>query len=73
MAEHFLSKEEMPFFTSSQLGEGLDKSSDGEPCLLPGHIGIFLDDQDQLTEFLLEDFLYKDLDDMAPRLWVMST
>jgi hypothetical protein len=43
------------------------------PHHLPGHPRINLDDTTKLTAFLAQEFLSKDMERMAPHLWMMST
>ena len=67
-----------PFSKESQLNHDFEPTSGREPkasnlASLPGHPRIQLNDLPQLVDFLEREFCAPDLEEMAPRLWMMST
>lgn len=63
-----------PFRHSSQLCRDLDTASlsSSSPCL-PGQPSILLADKAKLTAFLHNEFWAKDLEDVATKLWILTT
>lgn len=75
MAERSASNDQMPFPEEYELVSDLSNvvPSPGKPLLLPGNPRIDLRNAKQLIDFLYRELRAKDLDDMAPKLWVLST
>ena len=75
MAGRSASIDQMPFSAEYELVQDLNNvtPSLGKPFLLPGNPRIDLRNVEQLTAFMYRELRAKDLDDMAPKLWVLST
>lgn len=75
MAERSASSDQMPFPEEYELVPDLSNMapSPGKPLLLPGNPRIDLRNVKQLIDFMYRELRAKDLDDMAPKLWVLST
>jgi hypothetical protein len=65
----------LPFSKPHQLIRDLDLNEAGKlPIVcLPGQPSIKLDDSTRMKHFLEKEFYSKDLETIAPRLWVMTT
>lgn len=69
--------QEPPFAKADQLNDELDTvARPAMPAIstkrLPGYPRIYLDQYAKVDEFLKQEFLLKDLEKMAPYLWMMS-
>ncbi|KAF2685411.1 hypothetical protein K458DRAFT_337516 [Lentithecium fluviatile CBS 122367] len=63
-----------PFSKASQLVRDLDPGAGAPPITtLPGQPSIMLDDAPRIRQFLKKELCSKDLETMAPRLWIMTT
>ncbi|KAF7877216.1 hypothetical protein EAF04_000901 [Stromatinia cepivora] len=67
--------ETFPFSKSQQLCRDFDVGEADTPKIasLPGHPYLLLRDLPQMKQFLDSEFCAKDLETLAPHLWVMST
>jgi hypothetical protein len=64
---------EREFELNKELRPEFETSTTNFTHLLPGQPRISLDDKGKLTAFLEQEFLSKELEVIAPHLWMMST
>jgi hypothetical protein len=73
-SSQFTTEQYCPFSRVNQLNDGFDFIKEGSfTSHLPGHPLIRLDSPTQLSDFLEREYCCRDLEKMAPYLWMMST